>query len=243
MSLKILAIDTSTDAYSVACGNAGDIIEHFAVAPHQHSLLILDAVKKVLAESKLTLAQLDCVAFANGPGAFTGLRLAASVVQGLAMAYNLPVVMVSTLQTIAEGAAVEYGCHNVLVGLDARMNEVYWGVYSLDDGERMQAICDDMLTAPNKVIVPSQLFQTDKVFGVGDAWAVYPDVLRGCCSGVDLTVVDNYYPHARYVAVVAGKKYQKKQWVYAQDALPVYLRDKVTHGTATSVVTSRELPS
>jgi tRNA threonylcarbamoyladenosine biosynthesis protein TsaB len=227
MNLNVLAIDTSTDAYSVACCCGGKIIEHFEVAPYKHSLFILEAVKKILVECNLAVAQLDCVAFAHGPGSFTGLRLAASVVQGLAMAYNLPVVPISTLQTIAQGAYVEHKAENVLVGIDARMHEIYWGVYNLAEDGYMQKVVDDALIAPNKVVIPSQ-FTNKQTLGIGNAWEVYGDVLQECCR-VSTIVKENCYPHARYVLMLAEKNYRGGKVVAAAEALPVYLRDEVTH--------------
>lgn len=227
MNPKILAIDTSTDAYSVACCCDGEIIEHFEVAPYKHSLFILETVKKILAECNLSVAQLDCVAFAHGPGSFTGLRLAASVVQGLAIAYNLPVVLVSTLQTIAQQAYVEHKAENVLVGLDARMAEIYWGVYNLANDGYMQKVVDDALIAPNNVVVPTQ-FANKQTLGIGNAWEVYGDVLQEYCK-VSSVVKENCYPHARYVLMLAEKNYRDGKVVAAAEALPVYLRDEVTH--------------
>lgn len=152
MTLNILAIDSSSDACSVACYRDGYIVaEQFVLAPYQHSLYILDFVKQVLATSDLNLAQLNAIAFGCGPGSFTGLRLAASITQGLAFAHNLPVIEISTLQAMAQGAYAETGATHILVAVDARTNEIYWGEYALSNNGCMELITPSSATQNNTV--------------------------------------------------------------------------------------------
>src|SRR4051812_31549034 len=121
----ILAIDTSTDACSAALLINGIVREKFRLAQRQHVQLILPLIHELLLEANLTLKQLDAIAFGCGPGSFTGLRIAASVMQGLAYAIDLPVIAVSSLQALAQGVYREFSANNVIVTMDAHMQSCY----------------------------------------------------------------------------------------------------------------------
>ena len=127
--MKLLALDTATEACSAALLVDDAIIERYELAPRRHAALILPMIEAVLAEAGIGVAQLDALAFGCGPGAFTGLRIAAGVAQGIALAGGLPVVPVSTLAAIACHAVARYGVERVAAAIDARMGEVYWGTY------------------------------------------------------------------------------------------------------------------
>lgn len=127
MSTRILAIDTATEACSVALWNNGEKHALFEICPREHTQRILPMVQQVLAESGVTLNQLDALAFGRGPGSFTGVRIGIGIAQGLAMGAELPMIGVSTLATMAQGAFRVTGATQVLAAIDARMGEVYWG--------------------------------------------------------------------------------------------------------------------
>lgn len=127
MSTRILAIDTATEACSVAVWNQGEIHALFELCPREHTQRILPMVQQVLAESGLALNQLDALAFGRGPGSFTGVRIGIGIAQGLALGADLPMLGISTLQTMAQGAWRVCGAERVLAAIDARMGEVYWG--------------------------------------------------------------------------------------------------------------------
>ena len=129
MSTRILAIDTATEACSVAVWNQGEIHALFELCPREHTQRILPMVQQVLAESGLALNQLDALAFGRGPGSFTGVRIGIGIAQGLALGADLPMIGVSTLQTMAQGAWRVSGAERVLAAIDARMGEVYWGQF------------------------------------------------------------------------------------------------------------------
>ncbi|MGB5065729.1 MAG: tRNA (adenosine(37)-N6)-threonylcarbamoyltransferase complex dimerization subunit type 1 TsaB, partial [Candidatus Competibacter sp.] len=135
--MKLLALDTATDACSAAVWVDGVVHERYELAPRRHAALILPMIEAVLAEAGLRPAQLDAVAFGRGPGAFTGVRIAVGIAQGIAFAADLPVVPVSTLAALALGVGRETGHARLAVALDARMSEVYWGTYvvTADDAE------------------------------------------------------------------------------------------------------------
>ena len=121
--MKLLAIETATESCSVALSVEGQVFERSIVSPRAHADLLLPWVEELLSEGKLTLKELDAIAFSRGPGSFTSLRIGIGATQGLAWGADIPVVPVSSLQSAAQ-ASVERGVTAAIVALDARMNEV-----------------------------------------------------------------------------------------------------------------------
>jgi tRNA threonylcarbamoyladenosine biosynthesis protein TsaB len=132
--MNILAFDTSTEACSAALLRAdGEVFSEFEVAPRQHTKLLPKMMDAVLKASQLAKADITHCAFANGPGAFTGIRIAASTAQGIAIALDIPIAAISTLAVLAQASLDKHGLPDVLVALDARMGEAYWAVYESDN--------------------------------------------------------------------------------------------------------------
>ena len=129
----LLALDTSTDACSVALQHKGEVLEDFRVIPRQHTKQLLPMVEEILAQAGISPAQLDAIAFGRGPGSFAGLRIATGVAQGLAFATERPVLPISTLEAMAL-LMMQQGQSRVAASLDARMNEVYWACYEQREG-------------------------------------------------------------------------------------------------------------
>ncbi|WP_115175333.1 tRNA (adenosine(37)-N6)-threonylcarbamoyltransferase complex dimerization subunit type 1 TsaB, partial [Yersinia ruckeri] len=146
MSTRILAIDTATEACSVALWNDGAILAHFELCAREHTQRILPLVQ-LLTESGLALSQLDALAFGRGPGSFTGVRIGIGIGQGLALGANLPMIGISTLQTMAQGAFRQIGATRVLAAIDARMGEVYWDSLSV----RLMAVETEAVLTPAQV--------------------------------------------------------------------------------------------
>ena len=143
--MRILAIDTATEACSAALWNDGTLSAHFEICPREHTQRILPLVQEVLTESGTTLSELDALAFGRGPGSFTGVRIGIGIAQGLALGAELPMIGVSTLATMAQGAWRKTGATRVLAAIDARMGEVYWAEYQRDEqgvwhGEETEAV-------------------------------------------------------------------------------------------------------
>uniref|UniRef100_UPI0009B171BB tRNA (adenosine(37)-N6)-threonylcarbamoyltransferase complex dimerization subunit type 1 TsaB n=1 Tax=Salmonella enterica TaxID=28901 RepID=UPI0009B171BB len=143
--MRILAIDTATEACSVALWNNGTINAHFELCPREHTQRILPMVQEILAASGVSLNEIDALAFGRGPGSFTGVRIGIGIAQGLALGANLPMIGVSTLATMAQGAWRKTGATRVLAAIDARMGEVYWAEYQRDaqgvwQGEETEAV-------------------------------------------------------------------------------------------------------
>ena len=224
----ILSLDTATEACSVAINDTSrgteGVHEIYEVIPRQHSQRLLPMIDELLAAHSISRSQIDAIAFGRGPGAFTGVRIATGVAQGLAWALDRPVVPVSTLAALAQQALREYQAEQVLTAIDARMDEVYLGVYSAVGG-LMQAVVDERVCAPElaKETLPKE-WQDGVVgiTGIGSGWC-YRDRLE-----ISLTrEVEQAFPHAADIAVLAAPVFAAGEAVSAEQALPVYLRDNV----------------
>src|SRR5688572_16016384 len=149
MMSKILAIETATEACSVALLHGGKTLQRFEHRPQAQADLVLPMIEAVLSEAGLKTQDLDAIAYGRGPGSFTGLRIAAAVTQGIAVATGLPVIPVSTLAVIAQGVYRVHGREKVIAAIDARMQEIYWGYYRLQNG-LMTAVGDEQVSPPDK---------------------------------------------------------------------------------------------
>ena len=216
--MKLLALDTATEACSVALNLDGEVIEHFDVIPRRHSRELLPMVDGLLAKAGLSIGDMDALAFGCGPGAFTGLRVATAMVQGLAFAVDLPVIPVSTLAALAQQGFRDKSVSHVLSAIDARMGEVYWGAFSEQDG-LMLPVQEEIVIAPEKVVVPAE---TQAWFGMGTGWAFREQI---AAEVIDCVV--ETYPHAQDIALLAARDYQQGKLLPAEQAMPVYLREKV----------------
>jgi tRNA threonylcarbamoyladenosine biosynthesis protein TsaB len=216
---KILAFDTSTNACSAALLIDDNIFDRFLVVPAKHTKFILPMIQELLQEAKLEFKDLSAIAFGHGPGSFTGVRLAASIVQGLAFAAKLPVIGISTLRTIAQEVLEEEGKTKVIVALDARMQEVYWGEYGSDNKGIMQPIIADKLIKPSDATVPA----TADFVLVGNGFEIYKDSFPKS----KLPVYSREYVKAKYMLRLAAFEFDRKALLPAEKALPVYLREKV----------------
>lgn len=220
--VRILAVDTSEDACSAALLIGDAVAERFELAPRRHSELILPMMDGLLRDAGVKMADLDALAFARGPGSFTGVRIAASVIQGVALGADLPVVPVSSLQALAQGVARASAADAVLSALDARMREVYWGVYRSDAAGIMRAVIEDRVCAPERAEVPAG----GPWVGAGSGWSSYADVL-GRHLGPAPELHGEALVHARDVAWLARPLLAEGRAVPAEQALPVYLRNEV----------------
>lgn len=218
--MTLLALETSTEACSVALHVQGRVFFRFRHAPRLQTELLLPMIDEVLAESDTKLSAVDMLAYSRGPGAFTGVRIAAAAVQALAFARGLPVVAVSSLQALAQGVWRRHGAARVLAVFDARMDEVYAGAYEYRDG-LMQPLDADHLCSP--AALPEKL--RGEFFLAGNGVTVHEAALRSQCvfAGMDATL----FPSAEDVVPLALAAFTAGQGQPAELALPVYLRDEV----------------
>ena len=219
---KILALDTSTDACSVALSIDGEVTEDFRIIPRQHTKQLLPMVEQMLAGAELKVSQLDAIAFGRGPGSFAGIRIATGVAQGLAFAAELPVIPVSTLRAIALKAAREYQVERVVSTLDARMNELYCCAYEMQSGLPV-ALIDEQVSAPGDIVLPEGDW-----FAAGKGWVYLDDMSDAVKQAVAANepVID-VYPAAAMMVELAVAQFAAGEAVEPEQALPVYLRDEV----------------
>lgn len=219
--MKILAIDTATEACSVALYTDEGCQEIFEVIPRQHTERVLPMVDECLRSAGLALSQINAIAFDSGPGSFTGVRVGTSVAQGLAFTHDLPVIGVSSLAALAQLAFRAENKPKVLSAIDARMNEVYWGCYQLE-GEIMH------LTGQEKVSPVAEVIQDGQWHCQGSGWDTFKTELTGLNQVNVSSSTPGCLPHAQDIALLAADLYQQGKMVSAENAIPTYIRDEVT---------------
>ena len=226
--MNILVIDTATEACSVALEINEQIFKRFEICPQQHSQRILPMIDDVLKEAKVTLQDLDYLAFGRGPGSFTGVRIATGVLQGLALGTGLQVVGISTLAAMAQQAYALNDSVKVTAAIDARMSEVYFGQYQLQQNA-MTLIGAEQVLPPDQGAVllsgGSNLSANTEMVGVGTGWNAYEEL--NATAQIEV-LNDVLYPNALYMLPLAKALIADGQAVDVEGIQPVYLRDKVT---------------
>lgn len=221
--MRLLALDTATEACSVALAVGDAVCARWVEAPREHGERLLGMIDAVLAEAGIGAGDLDALAFGRGPGAFTGVRIAAAAVQGIAYGLERPVVPVSTLATLAQGTARAHGVDAVIAAIDARMGEVYWGAYRADAAGTMAPVLEEGVADPDAVEWPAG----DDWYGAGTGWARYGERLERAAGGRLVANLGRALPDARDMLVLARAAWERGEAVDAAHALPVYLRDRV----------------
>ena len=223
--MKLLAIDTVTEACSVALLYDDDIRECYEVTPRGHSRRVLPMVDELLSQADLKLAQLDAIVMDRGPGSFTGVRIGVSVVQGLAFAVDLPVISISSLAALAQAAYRKQGVEKILSVIDARMGEVYWGYYQLNNG-RMCLVAEEAVSPVESIIQ-----QPGEWLAVGSGCQTYREAFSALtnvrCPDHSEDDEDDCYPRAASLLALARFDWEEKKLLSAEMAQPVYLRDRV----------------
>lgn len=218
-SVKLLALDTTSDACSVAVLCGDEIKEQFVLTKNEHSKLLLTMVDELMAEAGITATQLDAIAFGRGPGSFTGIRIGVGVVQGIAFAAERPVLAVSSMAAIAYGREQDH----IAVALDARMQQIYCACYQRDADGMM------VLHGTEQVVNPDQ-WQLDHSlnwYGAGSGWGVYADTLMQNNADCVYQYDNDCYPRARDIASMGAAMFAAGEGRPAHEALPVYIRDEV----------------
>ena len=221
--MKLLALDTSTEACSAALYIDGEITQHYQIAPREHTHLILGMIESLLQDAGLKSSEIDLIAFGRGPGSFMGVRVAAGVVQGIAFAHSIPVVPVSTLAAMAWVAMDETGETQVLAAIDARMKEVYWGAFQKNEAGKIVLLGDECVVAPEKAPIPEQ----GQWVTAGTGWASYGEIMKPTLADRCISSLDECFPSAKAIATLAIDSYENGGAVSAAEAVPVYLRDNV----------------
>ena len=219
-TMKLLAIDTTTEACSVALYLEGVVVHTYQWAPQRHAELILPMCEQILSEAQVSLNDLDAIAFGRGPGSFTGVRIGAGIAQGIALAKDLPILPVSSLAALAQGMWRERGARHVIAAIDARMAQIYWAAFVVDDSDIAQPVTEERVDAPETLSAPSMAPWA----GAGSGWGSYADQL----TAVNLTHVDSdRYPQAYDIAVLGANNFRLGLGIAPELGLPVYVRDDV----------------
>lgn len=223
--MKLLALDTSSEGCSAALLADGELSERFELAPRGHTRLLMPMVRELLAGAGLVPGDLDAVAFACGPGSFTGIRIATGVAQGLAWGLNVPVVPVSSLAAVALGAMESLDVSDqtgIAVAFDARMGEVYWGCFAIQHGL-------PVLEGQERVCPPGQVTLEGEAgawVGAGRGWAFRAEMPAAVSEQIE-ALDESLTPRAAWVAKLAEVSFRNGQSVPAEQAQPAYIRNEV----------------
>lgn len=229
--MKILALDTATEACSVALLTEGRCDEIFEIIPRQHTDRVLPMIDQILHQAGFSLSQMDALAFNCGPGSFTGVRVATSVVQGLAFSADLPVIPVSSLAALAQQAFRLQQKEHVLSAIDARMNEMYWACYHCVNG--IMQLSDNMnkmenVSAVAKVSTSDKTANNEQWHAIGSGWDTFQNELMQSEQVNIISSTSDAFPHAQDIAVLAEIAFQQGNMVSAEEAIPTYVRNEVT---------------
>ena len=217
--MKLLAFETSTEACSAAVYIDGEVRERFELAPRRHAELALPWAEQLLAEAGIARAQLDAIAIGRGPGAFTGVRLAIAIAQGIALALDRPIVPVSTLAALAMQSQGE----RILAAIDARMGEVYAAAFARG-ADGVVALTAETVSAPDAVVLPDD---ARAWHGVGTGFGAGEDALQRRLGARLSTIDAAALPHAADVARLAAAAFARGEALPPERVEPAYLRDNV----------------
>ncbi len=243
---KILAIETASEACSatllISDKNGSDkgsqkMHTQIELTPRQHAKQILSMLDKVLAEGKTEFKDIDAIAFGRGPGAFTGLRIAAGVAQGVALSVDKSVIPVSTLAALAlkavdeiEATGKTYQGEIIATALDARMGEVYWGLFKQCEG-KIQSLRDEQVSQPEKLLTTLLKTSTEmgdkQIIAVGAGWDAYAEEMFKTHKPQSITHLKNIFPIASEISKLALILLQEGKTVAPENAQPVYIRNNV----------------
>lgn len=219
---KILALDSATEQCSAALLVDGQLFERKSTAVKQHAAEILGMVDEVLKESGCRMPDIDFIAYGQGPGSFTGVRIAVSAAQGIALALNKKLVGVSSLEAMALRAIEESGKDTAVAAIDARMGEVYLGIYQRKDGA-MNPLCAEQVLKPEKALEQIAAATADLNFAA-------------CGTGIKVLQKNGFicdqepqnFPEPSAIIKIAQERFAAQGGVDAEQAQPVYIRNEVT---------------
>lgn len=220
--MKLLALDTSTETCSVALRVGDTVIVRRHAGAREQTAAVLPLIQMLLAEAGVTLREIDAIACAHGPGAFTGVRVAVSVVQGLAYGAQIPAIGISTLAALAQQAVRSGGptASHLLPALDARMGELYAGAYAVGADGLVNALAADRLVRPEDVAAGLPALPQHAVWtAIGSGWAAYPALATGPVLIGEPDAID--------VLALALRSLARGETLSPERLLPVYLRDTV----------------
>jgi tRNA threonylcarbamoyladenosine biosynthesis protein TsaB len=218
--MKLLAIDTSSDACSVAVQVGSEILEKHVIEPRAHTRILLPMIRELLSKAELAPTDLDALVLGNGPGSFIGMRIGASVAQGICYGANLKIAPVSSLAAVAQETMELHKADRVIVAQDARMNEVYVGQFSMIDGIA-QLIGQERICA----IGPIDSLP-DGIVAAGAAWQKYDALVINNKDSIDV-IAEVIVPRAKSLLPIGSGVFRAGQAIAPELLLPAYIREKV----------------
>lgn len=219
--MKILAIETTTESCSVALMNNNSIQEIFLLAPRQHNKYILTIINKLLIKNNLSLLDLNLLAFSHGPGNFTGIRIGISVIQGLALKLNLPLISVSSLLTLAQGVFRKTGINKIITAINAQMGELYWATYYKQNNGIWYSDNTELILTPEMIKIKFKELSGNWAYA-GNGWLMYPYLIN------DFKFLINgktLFPSAKDVLILALNKWLNNEISSVELIKPIYLRN------------------
>ena len=217
--MKLLGIETSSDIGSVALKVGEEVDQRLINTPKEQTLVILPLIEEMLIERNMSISDLDAIAFGVGPGSFTGIRVATALAQGLGYSASLPLLPVSSLATLAQGYKKYVSEYKALVCVDAKMNEIFWGIYNINQGVAFPLI-DEKLSRPKDIFV----LDDSSYICIGNAFKIYDDLLLDITSKADRIFPDSR-PYAKDLFPKAILDYEKGLNLNPGDIIPNYFRD------------------
>lgn len=217
----LLAIDTSTEACSVALSVNNETREIFSVIPRMHSQKVLPAIQQLLEEAGINKINIDAIAFGRGPGSFTGIRIATAITQGLAFSLKIPIVPISSLAALAQQAIRKYHVSHIIAAIDARMGEVYWGKFIVDASSGKALLQGkEHISAPEDIAISTD--DSPSWYGIGSGWEYAQHINVNVAS-----FTKEAFPHAQDIINLAYPLLLNQHTISAEMAVPVYLRNNV----------------
>ncbi|WP_017445311.1 tRNA (adenosine(37)-N6)-threonylcarbamoyltransferase complex dimerization subunit type 1 TsaB [Gayadomonas joobiniege] len=220
----ILALDTSTEACSAAVLTPTQFVSEFEVCPREHNQKLLPMAEAVLQQAGISLQEVDYIVYGQGPGSFTGVRIATGIVQGLALGSDKPTLGMSSLLAMAYAVFKKTGQTRVIAAIDARMGEIYLAAIEFNEAGMFRYLIDECVCAPEQAL--DALDKTHSYAAVGTGWHTYETVLTSQINA-DINA-DIYLPDAASMAELAKLTATPEQLLSAAEVSPVYIRDKVT---------------
>ncbi len=216
---NLLAIETATTACSVALCYQGHLYQRHQQIPREHNKILLNMIQAVIDEAGIDFSDLDAIAVGNGPGSFVGARIAVSVAQGIAFAADKPVIPVSTLQTIAQGAHRRDQSQQIWVAIDAHANQVYQQQFQYDSSCQLMLPCSAVsAVAPENLESP---VPNSDFCAVGDGWTVYAEKIA---RPANIKVLAEWLPNAIDLVPIAVNAFAQGDAISAEQAQPIYVR-------------------
>ncbi|MDH3748755.1 MAG: tRNA (adenosine(37)-N6)-threonylcarbamoyltransferase complex dimerization subunit type 1 TsaB [Gammaproteobacteria bacterium] len=219
--MKLLALDTSSLACAVGVMHDDSIVSRYEEQPREHTRLLIPMIREVLAEAEVELTDLDAIVLGNGPGSFIGMRIAASVAQGLAFGAGLEIVPVSSLAVVAASAGNVGDI--VVVAQDAHLQQVYLGVYEIDSQGISQEIVTERLQSQQEI---AELCDLDEVVAAGSGWLEYPALLDANRKHIH-AISEVLYPSTEPLLAIGAAACDAGATVPPDRVNPAYLRQKV----------------